>query len=124
MSSSPTLRSRTCRLGPKGSTTKGTITGAKTSTGPSTNSSQETGCGVMSSLATSLTPSTMVCSRPKGPTSLGPMRNWMWAATLRSAHTRNMALTWMNNRTNTSPSTRARISGPRNPATACPRPAM
>ena len=41
--------------------------------------------GTMVSFSTSFRPSAIGCSRPNGPTTLGPRRNWIAAQILRSA---------------------------------------
>ncbi len=43
--------------------------------------------GMMSSLSISLSASAMGCSRPCGPTRMGPRRTWKSASTLRSTST-------------------------------------
>ena len=58
--------------------------GATTRQGASRNAQRTASRGITSSLTRSFTTSAIGCSRPHGPTRLGPMRNWMKPSTLRS----------------------------------------
>ena len=69
----------------KGITAKVTSAGKTASMGPMRKKSLADFAGSVSSLRMFLRPSAMGCSRPKGPTRLGPVRSWIHAETLRSA---------------------------------------
>ena len=70
-----TLASTTCGL--NGTTAQAAIATVRVITGASTNRILSAPVGMMISLNTSLMPSAMGCSRPSGPTRLGPMRTCM-----------------------------------------------
>ena len=58
----------------------------KVTIGASTKSMRLAPAGTMVSLNRHLIPSATGCNRPKGPTTLGPLRSWIAAHTLRSKY--------------------------------------
>ena len=70
--------------GPSGITDQATKAGTTAITGARTKTTLSAAFGVMSSLSASFTPSARLCSRPKGPCMLGPIRCCMRATTRRS----------------------------------------
>ena len=81
----PTLMSAITRPSPKGITAQPIMPSVKVSIGASRKTTRFAPEGRMVSLKNSLRPSASGCSRPKGPTTLGPLRSCMAPITLRSA---------------------------------------
>ena len=81
----PTLMSASTQPSSKGITAQPIRLRMKVSMGAAMNTTRLAPDGRMVSLNSSLTPSAMGWSRPKGPTTLGPLRSCMAAITLRSA---------------------------------------
>ncbi|OPZ65754.1 MAG: hypothetical protein BWY83_02984 [bacterium ADurb.Bin478] len=71
---------------PKGMTENVSRAGTNTSAGANQYNVFSTWLGVISSLNKNLMPSATGCSRPNGPTRLGPTRSCINALTLRSAN--------------------------------------
>src|SRR3990172_5368582 len=89
----PLFRSRMMRVGPKGITIQSISPATATISGAVLKMATSAARGVMCSFCSSLTVSAMVCSRPWGPTCLGPSRDWIHPPILRSSSTPNMAPT-------------------------------
>ena len=81
----PTLRSARMRSCENGITAHGTTNASITRYGAILNSGASASVGMMSSLQQFFTPSASHCTKPCGPTRLGPTRDWMRAHTRRSA---------------------------------------
>ena len=67
-----------------GITAQATSARVSVTIGAAMNTSRLAPLGMMVSFSTSLTPSAIGCSRPKGPTTFGPLRSCDIASTLRS----------------------------------------
>src|SRR5437764_3513777 len=74
MNSRPTLRSVTCNQGPKGITENDNKAGINDTTGAAIYKNLFALVGTTSSLKRNFSPSAIGCSRPKGPTRVGPGR--------------------------------------------------
>src|SRR5215469_14917459 len=94
----PTLMLAITTPGLKGMTAQATRASVKVTSGATTNTTELAPLGTMVSLTSSLTPSAKGCNRPKGPTTLGPLRSCENASTLRSAYV-NMAIASSNGTT-------------------------
>jgi hypothetical protein len=82
------------------------------------NTTRSAALGMMSSFSASLMPSARLCSRPNGPTRLGPIRCCMRATTRRSHQIVNRVMTTRKTKTNNAlPSTSHQGSAP-NPGTS------
>ncbi len=81
----PTLMSAMTQPLSKGTTAQATSAVMKAIIGAITNRMPLALDGMIVSLSTSLRPSAIGCSRPKGPTTLGPRLSWIDAQILRSA---------------------------------------
>ncbi len=81
----PTLMSASTQPSSNGMTAQPMRLRMKVSIGAATNTTRLAPAGRIVSLNSSLTPSAIGCSRPNGPTTLGPLRSCMAAITLRSA---------------------------------------
>ena len=79
---------RPCEVSSKGITAQPTMARMKVIIGARTKMTLLALVGMMVSLRNSLAPSAIGCSRPKGPTTLGPLRICIAAMTLRSARVR------------------------------------
>jgi hypothetical protein len=71
------LTSASTTFGPNGTTAHAAIATVRVITGASTNKTLSAPDGMMISLNTSFMPSAIGCSKPSGPTRLGPMRTCM-----------------------------------------------
>ena len=76
-------------LWPSGITAQATRASVKVSTGANRNTARLAPDGMIVSFISSLRPSAIGCSRPNGPTTLGPLRSIMAARTLRSYQVSN-----------------------------------
>ena len=83
--SRPTLMSAAARPSPTGTTAQAIMASEKVSIGASRNSTRLAPAGMTVSFIIILMASAKGCSRPNGPTTLGPRRSWIAASTLRSA---------------------------------------
>ncbi len=81
----PTLISATTSPSPNGITAQATRLSRKVSIGASMNTTRLAPDGMIVSLTSSLRPSAIGCSRPNGPTTIGPCLSCMAPITLRSA---------------------------------------
>ena len=80
----PALMLVSATSGPKGMATQAAKAGMMAMMGPKRNKPGATAEGVMISLVSNLMASAIGCSKPKGPTRLGPMRTCMKPSNLRS----------------------------------------
>ncbi len=80
----PTLMSAMTQPSSKGTTDQAISAVMKVIMGAMRNSTVLALDGTIVSLSSSFSPSARGCSRPNGPTTLGPRRSWMEAQTLRS----------------------------------------
>src|SRR5512133_4376927 len=92
----PTLKCTAWIPGENGTNASATKVAAKQSSGARWKMKWSASSGVMFSLLSSFRPSASVCSRPCGPTRIGPSRCWTCAATLRSIQTSASAMPEMN----------------------------
>ena len=77
-------------VGPNGTTTKTVKAASTTMKGAIQKIKLSASAGMMSSLSNSLRESAIGCSRPCGPTRIGPRRTCMWARILRSSQVINI----------------------------------
>ena len=82
--SKPALMLASAMSGPKGTTAQAANAGMIVMIGPSTNRPLLAAVGMMISLVSSFSASAMGCSKPNGPTRLGPKRIWVKPIALRS----------------------------------------
>ena len=83
----------TVTTGPNGMTATARKAGIADNSGARMKTTLSTAFGTMSSFSISLTPSARLCSRPKGPCTLGPMRCCIRATTRRSSQMMNSVIT-------------------------------
>jgi hypothetical protein len=88
ISSRPALTLASTASGPNGIATQAARAGMIAITGPSRNRPGLAAEGLMISLVSSLSASAIGCSRPSGPTRLGPWRTWIQPRNLRSHNVR------------------------------------
>ena len=82
--SRPALMLASATSGPKGTTAQAASAGMMVMIGPSTNRPLLAAVGMMISLVSSLSASAIGCSKPNGPTRLGPSRICVKPMALRS----------------------------------------
>ena len=88
ITSSPTFTSATKMFFANGRTAKAVSAVMVETHGANQKMALSASAGMMSSLSSSLKASAMGCSRPCGPTRMGPRRTWKSARTLRSTSER------------------------------------
>ncbi len=84
----------------------------KIDSGASRNTALSAPSGMTISFRTNFPKSAKDCIRPKGPTTLGPLRHWTPAQILRSPHSRNASETSTPTMTSRTPPTVIRVQPP------------